>query len=66
MASDLVDDLYQVVRRYVENNGGVVLVVGGIQIVEWPSDNAGVFHVSVKCTGRKPDFAREPQPATSK
>lgn len=54
-----VDRLYQAVRGYIEKNGGSVLVIGGIRIEEWPEDNGHSFYVSVKCTGLKPQFAKE-------
>jgi hypothetical protein len=42
------------VRRYVESLGGKILVIGGIEIQEWPSDNIGCFRLAVKWTGRRP------------
>lgn len=55
--SDHVDRLYQAVQNYVEKSGGKLVVIGGISIQEWPTDNKGVFHVAVKCLGRRPEFA---------
>jgi hypothetical protein len=51
-----VDQLYKAVDAYVKKNGGKLVIVGGIQIQEWPGDGAMVFHVAVKCLGRKPAF----------
>lgn len=52
-----VDQLYKAVQNYVERGGGSLIVIGGVQILEWPSDkNKYVFHISVKCLGRKPKF----------
>ena len=51
------DRLYKAVQNYVEKQGGKLLVIGGVTIQEWPTDNAHVFHVAIKCLGRKPDFA---------
>lgn len=51
-----VDDLYNAVISYVESGGGKLTVIGGIEVQEWPQDNAGIFKVAVKCLGRKPTF----------
>lgn len=51
-----VDRLYKAVQNYVEKGGGKLIVIGGIAVQEWPTDNAHVFHVAVKCLGRKPAF----------
>jgi len=48
-------DLLVAVQRFVELNGGKLVVIGGISLQEWPQDNKGVFHVAVRCLGRKPD-----------
>lgn len=54
-----VDRLYKAVQNYVETKGGKLVIVGGIQIQEWPRDNKGVFYVAVKCLGRKPNLELE-------
>jgi len=51
-----IDALYNAVIKYVEAGGGKLVVIGGVQVQEWPQDNAGVFMVAVKCMGRKPTF----------
>lgn len=55
------DRLYKAVANYVEKKGGKLVVIGGIQLQEWPGDPAMVFHVSVKCMGRKPTYAESSQ-----
>lgn len=49
-----VDRLYKAVQHYVEKCSGKLVVIGGIQLQEWPQDNKHIFHVAVKCLGRKP------------
>lgn len=49
-----IGNLYEAVARYVEKMGGSVIVVGGIQIQEWPHDPKGKFRVAVSLLGRKP------------
>lgn len=51
-----VDALYEAVQQYVEARGGKLIVIGGVQVQEWPQDNAGVFYVAVKCLGSKPSL----------
>jgi len=51
-----VDRLYKAVQNYVEKGGGKLVVIGGISVQEWPTDNPMVFHIAVKCCGRKPTF----------
>lgn len=46
--------LFGAVQNFVERNGGKLVIVGPITVQEWPQDNKGVFHVAVKCLGRKP------------
>lgn len=50
-----LDRLYKAVQNYVEKNGGKLVVIGPVQIVEWPGDRVRFcFGVNVKCLGRKP------------
>lgn len=46
--------LYRAVRRYVESLGGSVVVIGGIEVQEWPVDPHGKFRVAVSVVGRRP------------
>lgn len=52
------DVLYRAVADYVESVGGTVIVVGGIQCQQWPGDEPYQFTIAIKCTGRKPEFAK--------
>lgn len=62
--SDATEALYDAVVAYVEAHGGKLAVIGGVQIQEWPGDRSATFVVAVKCTGRKPKFALDPEKAT--
>jgi hypothetical protein len=53
---DPTSQLYRAVLRYVTANGGSIVVIGGIQILEWPDSPSGNFSVVVRCTGRKPTY----------
>lgn len=46
--------LYRAVRRYIESNGGSILVIGGVQIESWPGEGEFKFVLGVRCMGRKP------------
>lgn len=52
------DRLYKAVQNYIEKKGGKLAVIGGVSIQEWPDDRAMIFHVAIKCMGRKPEFAK--------
>jgi hypothetical protein len=51
-------ELYRAVRRYVQSGGGSIVVIGGIEVQQWPGDNSGVYRVAVKFMGRKPEFPK--------
>ena len=57
---DPVSQLYRAVDRYVKSKGGSIVVIGGIQIQQWPGDASNNFVVAVKCMGRLPKFAEAP------
>lgn len=62
-----LDALYQAVVAYVEARGGRMLVVGGVQVQEWPGGRPGQFLLAVECLGRKPNLVREvPRPPRRK
>jgi len=54
---DPVSQLYRAVRRYVETHGGSIVVIGGIQVLEFPGTGKLKFSISVQCLGRKPSYA---------
>ena len=57
---DAISQLYRAVQRYVNENNGSLLVVGGIEIQEWPGDLPHNFRVAVHCTGVKPALGVRP------
>ena len=59
---DAISQLFRAVERYVAGNGGNVIVIGGIQIQEWPGE-PHYFYVAVKCTGQVPKFAERAEGA---
>jgi hypothetical protein len=61
-----INRLYKAVQKYVEKGGGKLLVIGGIEIQEWPLDPPHVFRVGVRCLGRKPEFVPSVEPNGSK
>ena len=50
------DSLYAAVANYVNKNGGSAIVIGGIQIQEWPGAGKLNYTVGIKCTGIKPEY----------
>jgi hypothetical protein len=57
---DKTSQLYRAVRRWVEEGGGSLLVIGGVVTIEWPGDRLGKFTVGINCLGRKPQALEEP------
>ena len=48
------DRLYKAVAAYIEAIGGKAVVIGGVEIQQWPEDRKMTFRLAVKITGRKP------------
>lgn len=55
--ADPIDALYTAVDAYVKSKGGSIVVIGGIQIQQWPGDLKFNYTVAIKCTGQLPKFA---------
>lgn len=55
---DVVSNLYRSVLRYVQKNGGNLVLAGGINIYTWPGSKPGQFEVAVKCLGTLPTLPR--------
>lgn len=51
---DPTSQLYRAVIRYVESHGGKLLVIGGVQIEQWPGEGEFKFVLGVRCMGRRP------------
>ena len=58
---DPVSKLYRGVRDYVIANKGSIIVIGGVQVIQWPGDSPNNFTLAVKCMGRKPVFVESTQ-----
>ena len=56
---DDTDKLYLTVQEYIENRGGKVLVIGGVQIVQYPSNAKHKYSIAIKFLGRKPSLIKE-------
>ena len=52
--SDVVDDLYAAVIAFVEERGGKAVVLGGISVLQWPTDRKFNFMIGVRVTGERP------------
>lgn len=60
LGRSLHDRLYRAVVNYVEAHGGSLIVIGGIDVQQFPTDRVGNFRVAVRCTGRPPVFKPKP------
>jgi hypothetical protein len=50
-ASKATDALYKAVQEYVEECGGKLLAIGGVEVQQWPGDRPGKFRLAVVCLG---------------
>ena len=48
------DSLLASVANYVNKQGGSAIVIGGIQVQQWPGEGELNYMVAVKCTGKRP------------
>lgn len=51
--------LYKAVEHYIMKENGTVLVIGGIQTIEWPGESGVKYTIGIPCVGRKPLYAAE-------
>ncbi len=56
---DATDRLYRAACAYIKSKGGTSIVVGGIQVIQWPTDSKYNYTLGIKITGKLPDFATE-------
>jgi hypothetical protein len=50
------DRLYRAVVNYVEAHGGMLVVVGGVEVQQWMPDRPSSFKIAVSCAGRAPTY----------
>jgi hypothetical protein len=53
--STIVNEIYDAVQRYIKFHGGDVVVIGGLEIQQWPLEPEAKFRVAIQCLGRKPE-----------
>lgn len=53
------DRLYKAVANYVEKCGGKLILIGGVQIQQWPGDSEFKFTIGIPCLGQKPTYAND-------
>jgi len=58
LGRDPTSQLYRAIIRYVESKKGSILVIGGVQIEQWPGAGEFKYVVGVRCMGRKPCFPK--------
>ena len=49
------DALYRAVADYIEARNGKAVVVGGVEVQQFPQDNKLNYRLAVKFTGRRPE-----------
>jgi len=56
---DDTDELYLAIQKYIENRGGKVVVIGGVEIQQYPTDKDFTYYIAVKITGHRPRPEKE-------
>lgn len=51
---DSYEHLYKAVVDYVHSKGGKVLVIGGVEIQQFPGDRKFNYRIAIRITGKKP------------
>lgn len=55
--------LYDAAAAYVESRGGKLVVVGGVTVQQWPDDLKFNWTLGIRCTGKRPTYADNPEAA---
>lgn len=58
---DVTDKLYDAVVKYIESKGGRVIVIGGVEIQQFPENDFN-YKLAIRCTGKKPLPSRDREP----
>ena len=53
MKKDELDILNKAVESYVNKRGGKIIVIGGIEIQQWPDESQFNFRIAIRCAGEK-------------
>jgi len=56
---EIIRRLYDAVIDYVEFKGGKLAIIGGIQIMQLPTDRKFYFTVGIRCIGKKPEYVEQ-------
>lgn len=51
-----IADLYDALDNYVTKLGGKIVIIGGVEVQEWPNDPKHSFRMAIKCVGFKPKY----------
>ena len=61
-ADDRHAKLYKAVQEYIEAEGGSVVVIGGVSVIQEPADKPYKYFLAVRITGKLPTFADDVPP----
>jgi hypothetical protein len=56
---DPAHNLLAATTHWIKANGGTAVVIGGIEVQQWPQDGAYVYRVAIRATGRPPRKAED-------
>jgi hypothetical protein len=55
-------NLYEAVARYIEYGGGKAIIIGGIEVQQWPNDPKEKYRVAVHFLGKPPKYCKTGEP----
>jgi hypothetical protein len=56
--NDPAHNLQTAVVHWIKANGGTAIVIGGIEVQQWPGDGEFNYRVAVRATGKKPEAVK--------
>jgi hypothetical protein len=51
-------NLYEAVARYIEYGGGKAIIIGGVEVQQWPNDPREKYRVAISFLGTPPQYAK--------
>lgn len=55
--NDPAHNLQAAATHWIKAHGGNAIVIGGIEVQQWPGDGEFNYRVAVRVTGKKPEAA---------
>lgn len=53
--NDPAHNLQAAVQHWVKAKGGDIVLIGAIEVQQWPGEGVGNYRIAVRCMGRAPE-----------